>query len=841
MKVSALTDEDLFFKSQAIGTVVQPECGGCKCGKCPIPGMKYSFREQQGYDKIQSNLVYNEGEKRWYVELPWATARSALPRNDAAALKLLCSFERQLSKKLELSEAYCEQIKLMVERGAAIELTKEQLESWNGDFYYLPLLGVMKNNQLRVVFDAARKQCGHPSMNECLMKGPDRFMNDLGSVLLGFRNGRVAAVADIRKFHNQVYLFEKDYHMQRFLWRDMKTNEAPKHMAVVVNNFGVTSANCIATSALHKSADSFSEKYPYESQYIKDQTYVDDELIAASTMEDLVTMMSRLDEIKDHASMPNKGWTVSGDQNKSDVSIGDEAAGKVLGMLYNPSTDSFHFQVTLKLKIVSGEIIVTSPDELNQIKDSLILTRRILLANVARIFDPLGLLTTLLLESKILMRESWCGENIGWDDPLSPELQRRWLDFLISLLGLGEVTFARSLWPQEEVEGLPTLVIFSDGSVQAFGAVAYIHWKLTSGKYGSRLIMAKSKIAPKNMVSVPRMELNGAVIGNRMKNFILNETNLKFANVFQLVDSSTVLGYVQKECGVFHPYEGVRVAEIQATNTFQNGLLVGFAWVSTHNNPADWCTKPHSVDDIQGPFWTGGADFFKQDVSEWPLKFSYKKDDFEGQLPIPKSVRCLLVQTLHNDFLGRLVHRSSSWTKCVRVLAWILRFTDIHFFRLLHPHPLTATELRRARTHLIKFVQRELVAELQQATVSGKGKYQRLAPVVDELGIWKVGSRMSVVPFTIDAQLPALLPPKHRVTLLIMQHAHKHSHRAQDGTVARFRAIGFWTVRCGHIAKNVYDKCVTCRKLNHKTLQQQMGDFPEDRLKDPVAWIGPVE
>ena len=475
MKVSALTDEDLFFKSQAIGTVVQPECGGCKCGKCPIPGMKYSFREQQGYDKIQSNLVYNEGEKRWYVELPWATARSALPRNDAAALKLLCSFERQLSKKLELSEAYCEQIKLMVERGAAIELTKEQLESWNGDFYYLPLLGVMKNNQLRVVFDAARKQCGHPSMNECLMKGPDRFMNDLGSVLLGFRNGRVAAVADIRKFHNQVYLFEKDYHMQRFLWRDMKTNEAPKHMAVVVNNFGVTSANCIATSALHKSADCFSEKYPCESQYIKDQTYVDDELIAASTMEDLVTMMSRLDEIKDHASMPNKGWTVSGDQNKSDVSIGDEAAGKVLGMLYNPSTDSFHFQVTLKLKIVSGEIIVTSPDELNQIKDSLILTRRILLANVARIFDPLGLLTTLLLESKILMRESWCGENIGWDDPLSPELQRRWLDFLISLLGLGEVTFARSLWPQEEVEGLPTLVIFSDGSVQAFGAAVYIH------------------------------------------------------------------------------------------------------------------------------------------------------------------------------------------------------------------------------------------------------------------------------------------------------------------------------------------------------------------------------
>ena len=360
--------------------------------------------------------------------------------------------------------------------------------------------------------------------------------------------------------------------------------------------------------------------------------------------------------------------------------------------------------------------------------------------------------------------------------------------------------------------------------------------------------MAKSKIAPKNMVSIPRMELNGAVIGNRMKNFILNETNLKFANVYQLVDSSTVLGYVQKECGVFHPYEGVRVAEIQASNTFRDGILVGFAWVSTHNNPADWCTKPHSVDDIQGPFWTEGAEFLKSDVSTWPLKFSYKKDNFEGQLPIPKSMKSLFVQTHHDDFLGRLVHRSSSWTKCVRVLAWILRFTDIHFFRLLHPHPLTAAELQRARSHLIRFAQRELVAELRQATSLGKGKYRKLAPVVDKIGTWRVGSRMSVVPFTIDAQLPALLPPKHRVTLLIMQHAHAHSHRAQDGTVARFRAIGFWTIRCGHLAKNVYDKCVTCRKLNHKTLHQKMGDLPEDRLKDPVAWgycqmdlAGPVE
>ena len=146
--------------------------------------------------------------------------------------------------------------------------------------------------------------------------------NGVLPVLLGFRNGRVAAVADLRKFHNQVRLVKADVMMQLFKWRDLKVDEPPKTYAVCVNNFGVKPANCIATSALHKSADVFATVYPVASQDMKEQLYVDDELVADKSMVELKTKTQQMDEISDHAGMSNKGWTYSGDDTAVEFDIG---------------------------------------------------------------------------------------------------------------------------------------------------------------------------------------------------------------------------------------------------------------------------------------------------------------------------------------------------------------------------------------------------------------------------------------------------------------------------------------------------------------------------------------
>ena len=113
-------------------------------------------------------------------------------------------------------------------------------------------------------------------MNQILAKGPDRFLNNLAGVIIGFRNGRVAAKGDVRKMYNAVVLEEEDCYVQCFLWRDMDDKKAPNTYQVTVNNIGVKPAGAIATTALYKSCDWFENDFPEVVVQLKNQSYVDD-------------------------------------------------------------------------------------------------------------------------------------------------------------------------------------------------------------------------------------------------------------------------------------------------------------------------------------------------------------------------------------------------------------------------------------------------------------------------------------------------------------------------------------------------------------------------------------
>ena len=76
--------------------------------------------------------------------------------------------------------------------------------------------------------------------------------------------------------------------------------------------------------------------------------------------------------------------------------------------------------------------------------------------------------------------------------------------------------------------------------------------------------MAKCRIAPVDKLSTPQMELNAAVLLKRGRKVIEKEMRLEFEEVWQIVDSETVLSTINKTSTRFKVYEGVRIGEIQA-------------------------------------------------------------------------------------------------------------------------------------------------------------------------------------------------------------------------------------------------------------------------------------
>ena len=115
----------------------------------------------------------------------------------------------------------------MVERGAAVKLINDVISKWIGPVWYVNHLVAPNPHSVttpvRLVWNSSQK-CRGVSMNDILLKGPD-VLNPIRAVLLRFRRGVYAALGDIRKMYNSVWLEEGEMHLHRFLWRDNPDEE----------------------------------------------------------------------------------------------------------------------------------------------------------------------------------------------------------------------------------------------------------------------------------------------------------------------------------------------------------------------------------------------------------------------------------------------------------------------------------------------------------------------------------------------------------------------------------------------------------------------------------------
>lgn len=842
-----------FIQGEEIGTEINPRCGGCKCSKCPIVGHSYSFNEEQELKLIQRNLKYDKLNECWITDYPWIMDPRKLPDNFRAAYATLKSTERTLLKDDKWSETYMEQVQDMVNRKVARKLTDSEISSWKGPCFYLSTLAVSNprsnTTPVRMVFNSSQVYQG-VSLNSALAKGPDAYLNNLLGLLLRWREESIALVGDIRKMFNAVHINILEQHCHRFLWRNMERGRDPDIYVMTRVNMGDRPAGAISTEALYKTADLFSDDSNRAAQIIKNNTYVDD--ILDSLRVDQAEALKVAQEVE---SMLWKGgfhvkyWQFSGesftrvsnelhdvniikeDSQQEDIlilnsDVNDHA--RVLGTAWKPLEDTLIYKVSLNFSRkrkgvhIGPDLHVT--DIPKMIPSSL--TRRMVLSQVMRIYDPLGILCPFTLRAKVYLRETWA-LKLGWDETLPDCMYRRWIQFFSQMYEIEQLSYPRCLHPPNTV-GDPWLIILSDGSDIAYGFTAYIRWQLDTGVFWCRLIMAKCRIAPLTKLTTPQMELNAAVLSKRGRKVIEKETRFKFGKILQIVDSETVLSMIKKLSHRFKVYYGVRLGEIQAAT---DGDVSCWAWLAGSENIADWTTRGKTPQEIDSNSqWWNGPSVLYSPFEKWGLRTDAQQENLPGEKKVLQSE----VNVVHT--VRSLVNYSSfsSFKTVVWVIARVLNMIRMKTFTGGNVSQITPNLLRLAENVIIKDVQTSITADMNRKSSRGKqcGLYTRLHPMKDNSGIWIVGSRLvRYNPMTPDNQPQKLMPSKHPVTELLMGDAHKDcKHRGRDSTLARFRQI-YWTPHGSKMAWSIVTKCQLCKLRNVKLMEQSMGLLPMSRLK----------
>ena len=293
-----------FLCAEDLGTTEDRRCGSGKCGKYPLPGHTYSFREEQELKEVRENLKYDDEKERRTTTYPWLVEQSQPPNNYQAAFDTLSSTEERLQTDESWEQKDSEQSKDMADRGVARKLTKEEVSSW---------------------------------------KGPDSYRTNLRGVLLRLREEPVGLIWDIRKMSNSVYLEVLEQQTPRFLWRNLE-DRAPDVWCVTRVNMGDNPAGDIAVEAKDLTAERFKEVSPDTSSFIVGSAHVDDLIDSVPTEEAAHKLASDAETILQKGGFKLKEWFFDGVGANVDV---DPAVKQVPGASWDPQTDNIIFNPCL--------------------------------------------------------------------------------------------------------------------------------------------------------------------------------------------------------------------------------------------------------------------------------------------------------------------------------------------------------------------------------------------------------------------------------------------------------------------------------------------------------------
>ena len=209
-----------------------------------------------------------------------------------------------------------------------------------------------------------------------------------------------------------------------------------------------------------------------------------------------------------------------------------------------------------------------------------------------------------------LLKAIWTKNGQHWDNAVKPGKEAEFLKWREQLPFVAETIIDRRYFNRERDK--TELHVFADASEVTMCAMAYLRSQLKKYPADLAFVIGKSWAAPMRHLSIPRLELQAAVMAVRLKEQIVKEHEMKIDSCSFWSNSTTVLLWIHSS----HPKEQVfvtnRVAEIQDTTDFSQLIHV-----SSMKNPADIGTRAINIEELKRSQWLNGPVWLKLPESEW--------------------------------------------------------------------------------------------------------------------------------------------------------------------------------------------------------------------------------
>ncbi|XP_039304898.1 uncharacterized protein LOC105203341 [Solenopsis invicta] len=815
--------DDLYLQKTRLGWVAAggaslqpPSKSACYLTTLETQLTKFWTIEEVAEDKLKSDeeieceahfvkTVSRDNTGRYTVSLPFRRTNQRIGESRTMALNRLASLERKFNANSAFREEYTRVIEEHVKSGH-ISLTKE----FSDDGYYMPHHAVIKNTsnttKLRVVFDASAKSRNGVSLNDVLLVGPT-IQDKLFSHLIRFRTYKYVITADIEKMYLQVLLQDNDRRYQRFLWRK---NDNVETYQINKLAFGVSSSPFLAIRVLQKLADDEAHAFPIAARVIKSHLYVDDLLSGADSIEEARAIRDEIIALLARGGFSIRQWAANDERIVNDLAtsvlhakftFNEDRSFKTLGITWSTDGDELRYSI-------------------NPIKITERITKRNILSEIAKIYDPLGLLGPVILYAKKMMQDVWrCG--LHWDESVPQNVHTDWTEFARQLEELNEVSFDRKLFGDDydevQIHG------FCDASNVGYGACVYARTRGKNKNVTARLLCAKSRVAPLKTITIPRLELCGALLLARLYREVSKALNIVPVKTICWCDSTIALHWIRTQPHLLKTYVANRVAEIQE-------LVGSHMWrhVRSEDNPADAISRgqlPRAF--TQNEMWSSGPSWLVEEEEKWP-----RQDPQKIEIPELKKNVCLIAEIRDFD----LINKYSSYYRLRKIVAYCRRFRT----RKEHSGPLHAKELDEAEIRVLKLLQgsrfTDEIAKLKNNKLSHTNKIANLNPFLDENGVIRVGGRLQASnrPFAQKHQI--LLPSRHSLTDSIIRETHEKYHHPGIVTTLHLVRQKFWLLDGRNQVRKIIRSCVRCFRFNAQVVEHKMGNLPITRVQEAIPF-----